>query len=162
MDDTDYALLTRLQEGLPLVPEPFREVAEKLDLTESEVIERLKIMKNKGIIRRFRARIDQRRVGITANALVAWDVPPAIKSSAEGVLASSPGVTHCYERQPVPGIWKYTLYTVHHGRSREEVLKEVSSVARDAGLDGYAVLFSTEEFKRVPAVHVRDTTGNPS
>jgi len=154
MDTTDFTLLRELQNGLPLVREPFNEIAKKLALSEPEVLERVRALQAAGVIRKFRARIDQRRVGITANALVAWSVPQDLKKSAALILASARGVTHCYERQPVPGIWEYILYTVHHGHSREIVVQEVSSIARSAGLAGYIVLFSTEEFKRSPAVRI--------
>ncbi len=162
MDATDYELLKYLQKGLPLKPEPFREVGRRLGLTEREVLERLQDMYGTGIIRKFRARIDQRQAGFTSNALVAWCIPEEMKDVTSGILASFPGVTHCYERQPVPGRWSYTLYTVHHGKSREAVLREVSSVAKKAGIADYLVLFSTEEFKRAPAVRIGEHGGVPA
>ena len=45
------------------------------------------------------------------------------------LLASFPCVTHCYERLPVPGKWDYTIYTVHHGYSRDAVLAEIRTLA---------------------------------
>jgi siroheme decarboxylase len=162
MDRTDYALLRKLQEGLPLVQEPFQELGRRLGLEEHEVLERLMALRAAGIIRKFRARIDQRQVGLTANALVAWCIPPEIKESTGRILASSPCVTHCYERQPVPGRWNYTLYTVHHGKSRDHVLDEVSSIAARAGISDYLVLFSTKEFKRSAAVRIGEHGGVPA
>src|SRR5512147_2408859 len=129
MDESDYAILGRLRQGLPPVPEPFREVAGQLRMDEEEVLGRVRRMMDEGIIRRFRARINQRRAGITANALVAWRVPPPVDAVGR-ILAASPGVTHCYEREPVERRWDYTLYTVHHGRNRQEVLDEVSMLSR--------------------------------
>ena len=119
MDKTDISLLRELERGLPLVPAPFAEIGKTLSLSESTVMERVRHLKEAGIIRKFRARIDQRKLGITANALVAW------KPGREGLgdlLAAVPFVTHCYERRTVPGRWEYSYYTVHHGTSREEVL----------------------------------------
>ena len=71
-------------------------------------------------------------------------------------LASYPSVTHCYERRPVAGRWDYSLYTVHHGFSRKEVEEEVRQIAEQTGLSRYLILFSTEEFKRVPNVRIRE------
>jgi siroheme decarboxylase len=161
MDRTDYELLRQLQEGLPLVQEPFQELGRRLGLEEHEVLERLRALRAAGIIRRFRARIDQRQVGLTANALAAWCIPPEMKEIASRILASSPCVTHCYERQPVPGRWHYTLYTVHHGKSRDQVLDEVASIATRAGISDYLVLFSTREFKRSAAVRIGEHGGIP-
>ncbi len=153
MDDRDLRLLRDLQNGLPLVPEPFGLIAGRLGCTEEEVIARIRVLMDSGTIRRYRARIDQRRAGITANALVAWRVPAPVNGTGT-ILASLPGVTHCYEREPVKGIWDYNLYTVHHGKTRTGVLAEVAELASRAGTDDYLVLFSTREFKRAPAASI--------
>ena len=72
MDPRDREILAALEDGLPLVPEPFGEIGKRLGMTGGEVLERVRQMQDAGIIRRFRARINQRKLGITANALVAW------------------------------------------------------------------------------------------
>jgi DNA-binding Lrp family transcriptional regulator len=160
MDTVDRDLLAALERGLPVTPEPFAEIGRRLDIPESEVLDRLHRLKSSGVIRRFRARIDQRKVGIIANALVAWQVPPGRSDDAGARLARCPGVTHCYERRPVPGRWDYTHYTVHHGSSRETVAAEVETCAEMTELEKYTIIFSTEELKRVPAVRVRENGGD--
>jgi len=156
MDKTDLLILAALEEGLPLVPEPFAEIAKNLGLSADDVLARTQKLQKAGVIRRFRARINQRQVGICANALVAWRCNGEDPEKPGAVLASFPSVTHCYERTPVPGRWDYSLYTVHHGRSREAVEAEVRQVAQKAGLSDYLILFSTEEFKRVPHVRIKE------
>jgi DNA-binding Lrp family transcriptional regulator len=156
MDPCDLTILAALEDGLPLVPEPFAEIGKSLGLSEEEVLERTQKLHEAGVIRRFRARINQRQVGISANALVAWHCNGKSTDKTGAVLALFPSVTHCYERKPVPGRWEYSLYTVHHGRSREAVEDEVSTIAAAAGLSDYLVLFSTEEYKRVPHVRIRE------
>ncbi|OPX71696.1 MAG: putative HTH-type transcriptional regulator [Methanoregulaceae archaeon PtaU1.Bin059] len=159
MDPCDVRILAALEEGLPFVREPFEEVGVQVGMTGSEVIARIRALCDEGIIRKFRARINQRRVGITANALVAWRPGESPNGDVRALLASFPCVTHCYERRPVPGRWEYTLYTVHHGYSREEVRKEVEALAGLTGIRDYVVIFSTEEFKRVPNVRIRENGG---
>lgn len=156
MDQGDRDILAALEEGLPFVPEPFAEIGKKIGLDGREVLERVRELKEAGIIRRFRARINQRQLGITANALVAWDCNGKSPGEIGSWLASYPCVTHCYERRPVQGRWDYSLYTVHHGFSRKEVEEEVCRLAEETGLSRYLILFSTEEFKRVPNVRVRE------
>jgi DNA-binding Lrp family transcriptional regulator len=158
MDPVDMQLLRELEQGLPVVPAPFDEIGKRLGITGDEVVERIRYLKNAGIIRKFRARIDQRKVGITANALVAWK-PAGAGSDTGNLLAAFPSVTHCYERRPVPGRWEYTHYTVHHGCSRDQVLDEVNSIAEKTGCSEYLILFSTREFKRVPNVRIRENGG---
>ncbi len=159
MDRPDREILAALEDGLPLVPDPFGEIGRRLGMTGGSVLERVRRMQEAGIIRRFRARINQRKLGITANALVAWDCNGRPAGETGALLASFPCVTHCYERKPEPGRWEYSLYTVHHGYSRKEVEEEVRALAGHAGLSRYLILFSTDEFKRVPNVRVRQNGG---
>jgi DNA-binding Lrp family transcriptional regulator len=160
VDQTDRTLLLELERGLPLVPAPFEEIGKRLGLQGDEVMERIQALKAAGLIRKLRARIDQRKLGITANALVAWK-PAGLGTDEVGKrLATFPSVTHCYERMRVPGRWEYTLYTVHHGYSRERVLDEVRGAAEQSGCPDYLVLFSTREFKRVPNVRMQKDAGN--
>jgi siroheme decarboxylase len=160
MDPVDVRLLMELERGLPFVPAPFAEIGKRLGLSGDEVVDRIGLLKREGIIRKFRARIDQRKVGITANALVAWKPTGAVKDDLGKRLAEFPSVTHCYERRPVPGRWDYTHYTVHHGYSKDRVLEEVKAVAEKIGCPEYAVLFSTREFKRVPNVRMQENGGS--
>lgn len=161
MDPADMLLLRELERGLPLVPEPYDEVGRRLGMSGDEVLERIRALKSAGLIRRFRARIDQRKIGITANALVAWKPPAGDSRDVGSLLASFPQVTHCYERRAVPGRWEYTHYTVHHGHSREEVMDQVRNVAESTGCRDYLVLFSTREYKRVPNVRITEIGGTP-
>jgi len=159
MDPLDRRLLGELEGGLPFVPEPFRDIGNRLGISGEEVIERLQRLMAGGVIRKFRARINQRLIGITANALVAWKVPDTGDGEAGPLLASYLGVTHCYERTRVPGRWEYSLYTVHHGYTRGEVLDEVRKISEKTGIRDYVVLFSTREFKRVPNVRIGENGG---
>ncbi|MEN6514353.1 AsnC family transcriptional regulator [Methanoculleus sp.] len=150
MNDRDRALLLRLQEGVPLVEEPYRAIAEELGMTEAEVIARIETLLSRGIVRRFAVRIDHRKAGILVNAMVAWRVPPGDVARAAEVMARSPEVTHCYERSVVPGRWDYNLSAVLHGRRRAEVDRSVARLSRAAGIADYTVLVSTRELKRTP------------
>jgi DNA-binding Lrp family transcriptional regulator len=156
MEQRDREILAVLEDGLPLVPEPFGEIGKRLGLTSEEVLERVRKLQDARVIRRLRARINQRKLGITANALVAWNCDGKPAGRIGTFLASFPCVTHCYERRPIPGRWDYSLYTVHHGFSQTEVEEEISRLAGEVGLSRYLILFSTEEFKRVPNVRVRE------
>jgi DNA-binding Lrp family transcriptional regulator len=160
MDPMDVHLLYELEHGLLLVPAPFDEIGKRLGLSGDEVLERIRRLKEAGIVRKLRARIDQRKIGITANALVAWKTAGSGGNDPGKLLAAFPSVTHCYERRPVPGRWEYTHYTVHHGYSQDQVLEEVRVVAEQTGCPDYLVLFSTREFKRVPNVRLRENGGN--
>jgi len=159
VDHIDRSLLKELENGLPLVSKPFDELGQRFQISGEEVLERLRQLKVNGIIRKFRARINQRKIGITANAVVAWQIPDTSSPNLYSLFASFPGVSHCYLRQPVCGRWDYTLYTVHHGRSRTGVLAQIEMLAEKSAVSVYVVLFSTEEFKRIPAVRISEGGG---
>ena len=141
MDPLDLQLLSELENGLPLVNEPYEEIGRRLDIPGTEVVKRIQKLMAAGIIRKFRARINQRRVGMSANALVAWNGGGSHGADIGPLLATFPCVTHCYERLPVQGTWEYTIYTVHHGYSRDAVLDEIGKLAGRIGVDNYVVLF---------------------
>ena len=150
MNDRDRSLLQRLQEGIPLVEEPYREIAEELGMPETEVISRIDALLSRGVIRRLAVRVDHRKAGILVNAMVAWRVPPGDVADVAEVMSRSAEVTHCYERIPIPGRWDYNLYIVLHGRRREEIDRSVDHLSRMTGITDYAVLISTRELKRAP------------
>jgi len=55
MDKTDIKLLKLTQDGIPILPEPFKHIAGELGLSEKEILERLNNMVKEGVIRRFGA-----------------------------------------------------------------------------------------------------------
>ncbi len=115
MEPDDMRLLALLQDGLPLDEEPFGPAARALGSTPDAVVDRLRALGAAGVVRRFGARLDQHRLGLEANAVIAWRVPPGQVGAAGAALAARPEVTHCYERSGVPGCWEYTLL---HSRPR--------------------------------------------
>jgi DNA-binding Lrp family transcriptional regulator len=130
-------------------------------MSEQDVLTRINALIGNGTIRRMGARINQRNAGITANALVAWDVKGLDPDLCGSRLAAFEGVTHCYRRTSVQGQWEYQLYTVHHGWSRGQVLEEIQMIADKTGIHRYLVLFSTEEYKREPHTRADDLGGCP-
>lgn len=156
MDDADQRLLRELEKGTPLEPYPYTIIGERIGMTGDEVTKRIEDLKQAGVIRRIRARINQRSVGIIANALVGWKIPEKDVDDAGRELAALPGVTHCYRRSIIPGRWEYSLYTVHHGWSHDQVTQEIRMIAEKTGYHDYIVLFSTDEYKRIPHTRVDD------
>lgn len=156
MDTYDLMLLLELEKGIPLVQNPYAEIAVSQGISENEVISRITDLMKEGVIRRIRARINQRSIGICANALVAWKIPKDEADNAGLQLSGLQGVTHCYQRRPVQGIWEYSVYTVHHGWTRSQVTEEVVRISEMTGYSDYLLLFSTEEYKRVPHTKVLD------
>lgn len=146
----DRALLQALSEGLPLVPEPYAALAARLGGTEPALRDRIGALLEAGIITRLGVIVRHRALGWTSNAMVVWDVPANKVAAAGHALARVPGVTLCYERRPVPGIWPYRLFCMIHARSRDAALAVLDRAAALPDLSGieYRVLFSTRCFKQ--------------
>jgi len=147
MDEIDIKLLKLIQDGIHIIPEPFGLIAKELELSETQVIERLHEMIKDGVIRRFGASIGHRAIGITANAMCTWNVPDDKVEEVGAIMAGFPEVTHCYERPRYPD-WKYNLFTMVHAYSREECEKIAKEISLATGIKDYSILFSEREFKK--------------
>ena len=144
---TDYEILQVIQDGVPVTREPFKEAADKLGMTQEELVERVKVMNENGLIRRFSANINQRKLGVTANAVVVWNIPEEKMEAAVPVFLGRGEISHIYERRVYPGRWEYNLYTVVHDYDRESVEMFSKELADEVGVDDYQVLFSKRRFK---------------
>lgn len=143
-------LMAALQAGLPLVPEPFRALGERVGWAESEVIEAVARALDDGMIRRFGVVVRHHELGIGANAMCVWEVPESRVDELGCALARAPEVTLCYRRSPDLPRWRYTLYCMIHGSARGAVLEARDRLAASLGLDAHpsAVLFSGRRFKQ--------------
>jgi DNA-binding Lrp family transcriptional regulator len=146
----DLAIVRATQAGLPLVTEPYREVAAKLGVAPTLVIERLRAMLADGRIRRIGVVPNHYRLGYTANAMSVWDVDDAALERLGPQVGALAFVTHCYRRPRRLPQWRYNLFAMVHGRSREEVEEKVAQVRALLGDACLAsdVLYSTRILKK--------------
>ncbi|MCD6293864.1 MAG: Lrp/AsnC family transcriptional regulator [Deltaproteobacteria bacterium] len=147
IEDRDKKVISQIQKDLPVYPQPFALMAEKIGISEKEFIERVKRLKKDGIIRRFGATLRHQEAGFKANAMIAWKAPESIISEMGKTLAGFREVSHCYHRA-AKGDWPYNLYTMVHGGSRDECREIAEQMSTATGLSNYAVLFSEKEFKK--------------
>ncbi len=155
VDDTDRCLLGAIQHGLPLASRPYAEVGARLGLSEADVIARLQRLKETGVIRRFGVVVRHHELGYRANAMVVWDVPDAQVTELGRCLAGFDFITLCYRRPRRLPQWRYNLYCMIHGKSREEVLAHLEWMVNHCGLQAlpHEVLFSRRRFKQCGAVY---------
>jgi len=100
-------LLNYMQENFPLHPEPFKVLAEKFDLSEDEIIEFLKELKKKNIIRHFGASVNSHKLGYIT-CLCATSIPENQMEIAYKI-AELPEVTHAYLRDHKLNFWFTTV-----------------------------------------------------
>lgn len=154
LEEGDRALMQVLSEGMDLTDHPFEAIGRKLGRSEHDVLSRLRALSQSGVLSRLGLIVRHRPLGWRSNAMCVFDVPPAEITERGRALTRVQGVTLCYERRPVPGVWPYTLYCMIHARSRAEALDVLSLARVRAGLAGYdySVLFSTRCFKQTGAL----------
>jgi DNA-binding Lrp family transcriptional regulator len=153
-DPRDRRILAAIQDGLPLVEQPYRAVAEQLELDQAEIIDRLDHLAAAGIVTRFGCVVRHDKLGFNSNAMAVWDVPDNMVDAVAASFTRNPHVTLCYRRPRHLPLWPYNIFCMVHARAQHDayaVIDEINLVA-DTGLSRQAVLFSTRCFKQRGAV----------
>ncbi|WP_306116770.1 MULTISPECIES: Lrp/AsnC family transcriptional regulator [unclassified Roseovarius] len=153
-EDADRPILQALTNGLPLSERPYADLAADLGLGEDHLIGRIRALVAARIISRLGVIVRHRALGWRANAMVVWDMPHEAITHAGPLLAAHPGITLCYERRPVAGIWPYRLYSMIHARSRAEALDVLDRVCAlpEFRNTPHKPLFSIRCFKQMGAL----------
>ena len=150
LDDLDLRLIEATQEGLPLVPEPYHQVADKLGVPVEVVKSRLQKWLDTGAVRRIAAVPNHFRMGYAANGMTVWDVPDEVAEKLGEQVGALDFVSHCYLRPRHPGIWNYNLFAMVHGKTRDEAMEKVEQSRQILGdnLRSHDVLFSRKILKK--------------
>jgi DNA-binding Lrp family transcriptional regulator len=149
-DEDDIALIRTLQGPMAAVERPYDEAAAELGIGTEELLDRLRGMVDRKILRRVAAILYHRRAGFSANGMGVWKVPEEQIMEVGGRMASFRGISHCYQR-PTYADWPYSVFTMAHGRSKEECDAVLDAIAVDCGIgpDGRATLYSSTEYKKI-------------
>lgn len=143
----DREFVRQLQKDLPVEDRPFLPAAERLGMTEDEVLSELRRYERIGVMRRYAAILRHRDAGFTANGMIVWKVPDGAIAEVGPKLGSFPQVSHCYQR-PVYPDWQYNVFSMIHCRSEEEARETAAAISGQIGVDEYDILFSAREFKK--------------
>ena len=122
LDAVDRRLLDEFQRDLPVCERPFAVIGERLGCSETQVIERLRTLQQRGFISRVGAVIAPRRVG--ASLLAAMSVPPARLREVAELVSSHAEVNHNYAREHAYNLW-FVVVAPDAARLRE-VLEDIS------------------------------------
>ena len=155
VSDDDVAVIRATQGPMPAVAEPFAPAAERLGVSQDEVFARLESLKERKALRRVAAILFHRRAGFSANGMGVWKVPPDQVLELGRRMAATRGISHCYERPTYPD-WPYALFTMAHGRSKDECDAILDSIAEATGISERATLYSSTEFKKVRMLYFTD------
>jgi DNA-binding Lrp family transcriptional regulator len=147
LDDLERRIIHHLQGDLPLTARPFAALAREIGIGEEELLERIKSLKEQGILRRFGANLRHQVAGFKANAMIAWCVPEDRMDEIGPLMATFREVSHCYQRR-IQGDWKYNLFTMVHGKSKKGCQEIARRIAEHAGIKDYVLLLTLNEYKK--------------
>ncbi|MDQ4023722.1 MAG: Lrp/AsnC family transcriptional regulator [Thermoproteota archaeon] len=145
--ENDKHFIRELQKDLKVIPEPFKEMAENLSITTTELFSKAKEYEKNGVMRRFAAILRHRDAGFSANGMVVWQVPDDKIDEIGYKLAAFPQVSHCY-RRPVYSDWQFNLFSMIHARTLEAAEKIAVEMSEIVEIKDYRILFSSREFKK--------------
>jgi DNA-binding Lrp family transcriptional regulator len=154
-DDFDVAVIRATQGHQPVVPEPYLIPAAELDVPVPRLLDHMAGMAERGLLRRVAAILFHRRAGFSANGMGVWKVPEPRIAELGPRMAAVRGISHCYQR-PTYEDWPYSVFTMAHGRSKEECDAILDSIAADTGIDERATLYSSTEYKKVRLLYFTD------
>ncbi|MGH2956616.1 MAG: Lrp/AsnC family transcriptional regulator [Solirubrobacterales bacterium] len=149
-DERDVAVIRALQGPMEVCDRPYDAAASEVGMSTDRFLEHLRGMVERRLLRRVAAILFHRRAGFSANGMGVWRVPEERILEVGARMAAVRGVSHCYQRPTYPD-WPYSVFTMAHGRSKEECDAILDGIADQHGLHGpdRAVLYSSTEFKKV-------------
>lgn len=127
MDELDRAIVNGLQGGFPLCERPFKVVAEKLNLAEQELLERIEKLLQTRVLTRFGPMYDVERMG-GAFTLCAMSVPAEDLERVAALVNAHPEVAHNYERAH-----RFNLWFVLACPSKKHVGKAIAAIEAETG-----------------------------
>lgn len=155
LTDLEKKIIALLQTDIPVVKRPFREMGEKIGITEEKFLAILNDLNDRNMIRRFGATLKHQNSGYKANAMVAWKIPEDRVAEVGPVMASFREITHCYRRNPAPG-WDNNVYTMIHGATEQDCHDIARRVSKAIDEDHYTLLFSRQELKKTSMKYFED------
>jgi DNA-binding Lrp family transcriptional regulator len=152
LGDQDIAAIRALQADLRGVPEPFAAPAERSGYTVEELLAKAAEFHATGQMRRFAAVLYHRSAGFVYNGMGVWKVPEDDVESVGQLMAAYRGVSHCYQRPTYPD-WPYNLFSMTHGRTKQECEDVLDAISGETGLTERITLYSTKEWKKTRLVY---------
>jgi siroheme decarboxylase len=149
-DERDIAVIRALQGPMDPVERPYDEAATAVGMDTGAFLDHLRGMVERKLLRRVAAILYHRRAGFSANGMGVWKVPEEEIMETGRRMASFRGISHCYQRPTYPD-WPYSVFTMAHGRSKEECDAILDSIAEECGMDpdDRATLYSSTEYKKI-------------
>lgn len=147
LSDFEKRLIHELSGDIGLSPTPYQALAEKMGVEETLILETIRLLGQRGLMRRFGVTLRHQKSGFSANALIVWKIEPDQAERAGRILVSYPWVSHCYQRRCTPQ-WPFNFYSMVHAQAKDALSRLAARMARDLGGPEYQILTSLAELKK--------------
>ncbi len=141
-------IVRALQNDLPLVPEPYKVLADGLGISEETFLNEMKVLQQAGCLKRISIALRHNNVGYTINSMIVWDVPEERVNEVGEKLAAHERVTHCYDRNKAPD-FDYNLYSMVHAVSEADYQQLVMELQELVKPVKFAELKTLAELKKI-------------
>jgi len=148
LDSLDRRILTILQ-GQGRIPN--KQLAEEVGLSPPAVLERVRKLEERGIIERYVALVDHKRIGLGTVALVAVSLNLHQKNSIENFHAFIKGCENVLECYHIAGVEDYILKVYTHDIDDYEHFL-LNELTRTKGIDKVKTMFVLSTLKRETAM----------
>ena len=148
LTESDRQMIRVLQQHLSVESRPFDDWARQAGVATDELLAAAVQYRDSGMMRRFSAVLRHRAIGVSANAMGVWIVPPQLCDAVGHLAARYPSVSHCYQRPTYPD-WPYSLFTMVHGQTRADCEATLGAISQASGVQKYASLYSVHEYKKI-------------
>lgn len=152
LDPIDRDILNRIQKDFPVTSKPYLQIANNLNISENEVIDRIKELKTKGLIRRLGGVFASRKLGYTST-LCAIKVPENRVQEVADIINSYEGVTHNYLRNHI-----YNLWFTYIAPSEDNILSTLDEIKVKTKINDIINLPAKELFKINVNFHLKENT----
>ncbi len=140
LDAVDRQIIDKLQGDFPLCERPYADAAERLGMTEDELLTRLQRLLDDKVLTRFGPMVQIERMG-GAFVLAALAVPEARYDEVTALVNALPQVAHNYRREHALNMW-FVLAT----ETPQGIAEAIARIERDTRLPVFAFPKEREYF----------------
>ena len=153
LNDLERKVLAAVQHGMPMSVQPYQDLADTIGIAPEQLLQVLRQWKADKRIRRLGAIVNHFEMGQGVGAMVVWNVPEERVGQVGQQFAAFAKVSHAY-RRPTKKRWPYTLYTMVHASSADELEETIRKMSRQSGITEFRALKTVKELKKVPPTYI--------
>ncbi|WP_129596111.1 Lrp/AsnC family transcriptional regulator [Anaerophilus nitritogenes] len=147
MDKIDERILIEISQNIEICMDVYEALAKKLNLSEDELLKRLKNMKNQGVIKRIAPVLYHQNTEYKYHAMTAWKIPKNKIDTMLYEMQKIENISHIYERN-INKDWPYNLFGMLHGKEKEEIQNIIKFLSKKIQVTEYTVLYTKKQWKK--------------